>query len=175
MPSASATSSTRRWSPTCCASGTPRASRSTHRCRSSTTATKGTSAKHERNLPLLLEHVRHEPHRVYLWWHLGTVHAVLGQMNQARAAFEHGLQIVREDGLKPANDIVVYCEVAFRPALDGRPVDDLVAEGLGLDPGCQPLRAAALMAARREGRWERVEGLADVLLSALDRAPATAS
>lgn len=96
-------------------------------------------------------------------------------MNQARAAFEHGLQIVREDGLKPANDIVVYCEVAFRPALDGRPVDDLVAEGLGLDPGCQPLRAAALMAARREGRWERVEGLADVLLSALDRAPATAS
>ena len=51
--------------------------------------------KHERNLPLLLEQVRHEPRRVYLWWHLGTVHAGLGQMDQAWAAFEHGLQIVR--------------------------------------------------------------------------------
>jgi hypothetical protein len=60
----------------------------------------------------------------------------------------------------------VYCEVAFRRALDGRPVDDLVAEGPGLDPGCQALRAAALVAARREGRWGRVEELADVLLSA---------
>jgi len=48
-----------------------------------------------RNLPLLLEQVRHEPRRVYLWWHLGTVHAGLGQMDQAWAAFEHGLQIVR--------------------------------------------------------------------------------
>ena len=97
MPSASATSSTTRWSPTCCASGTPRASRSTRsRCRSSTTATKGDQRpKHERNLPLLLEQVRHEPRRVYLWWHLGTVHAGLGQMDQAWAAFEHGLQIVR--------------------------------------------------------------------------------
>jgi hypothetical protein len=51
--------------------------------------------KHERNLPLLLEQVRHEPRRVYLWWHLGTVHAGLGQMDQAWATFEHGLQIVR--------------------------------------------------------------------------------
>jgi hypothetical protein len=73
---------------------------------------------------------------------------------------------VREDGLKSANDIVVYCEVAFRRALAGRPVDDLVAESLGLDPRYQPLRAAALVAAQREGRGERVEELADVLLSA---------
>ena len=122
--------------------------------------------KHERNLPLLLEQVRHEPRRVYLWWHLGTVHAGLGQMDQARAAFEHGLQIVREDGLKSATNIVVYCEVAFRRALDGQPVEDLVAEGLGLDPGCQPLRAAALVAAQHEGRWDRVEELAGVLLAA---------
>ena len=49
----------------------------------------------ERDLPLLLEQVRHEPRRVYLWWHLGTVHAGLGEMDQAWAAFEHGLQIVR--------------------------------------------------------------------------------
>lgn len=38
---------------------------------------------------------------------------------------------------------LLQCEVAFRRALAGRPVDDLVAEGLGLDPRCQPLRAAA--------------------------------
>ena len=47
----------------------------------------------------------------------------------------------------------------------GRPVDNLVAKGLGLDPRCQPLRAAALVAAQHEGRWERVEELAGVLLS----------
>ena len=57
------------------------------------------------------------------------------------------------------------CEVAFRPALAGRPVDHLVAKGLGLDPRCQPLRAAALVAAQHEDRWERVEELAGVLLS----------
>jgi hypothetical protein len=59
----------------------------------------------------------------------------------------------------------LQCEAAFRRALAGRPVDDLVAEGLGLDPRCQPLRAAALVAAQREGRRERVEELAGVLLS----------
>jgi hypothetical protein len=55
---------------------------------------------------------------------------------------------------------LLQCEVAFRRALAGQPVDDL-----GLDPRCQPLRAAALVAAQREGRWERVEDLAGVLLS----------
>lgn len=60
---------------------------------------------------------------------------------------------------------LLQCEVAFRRALVGRPVDDLVAEGLGLDPRCQPLRAAILAAAQREARWERVEELAGVLLS----------
>jgi hypothetical protein len=60
---------------------------------------------------------------------------------------------------------LLQCEVAFRRALAGRPVDDLVAEGLGLDPRCQPLRAAALVAAQGEGRWEREEELAGVLLS----------
>ena len=60
---------------------------------------------------------------------------------------------------------LLQCEVAFRRALAGRPVDDLVAKGLGLDPRCQPLRAAALVAAQHEDRWERVEELAGVLLS----------
>ncbi len=50
---------------------------------------------------------------------------------------------------------LLQCEVAFRRALAGLPVDDLVAKGLGLDPRCQPLRAAALIAAQHEGRWER--------------------
>ena len=60
---------------------------------------------------------------------------------------------------------LLQCEVVFRRTLAGRPVDDLVAKGLGLDPRCQPLRAAALVAAQHEGRWERVEELAGVLLS----------
>ena len=60
---------------------------------------------------------------------------------------------------------LLQCEVALRRALAGRPVDDLVAKGLGLDPRCQPLRAAALVAAQHEGRWARVEELAGVLLS----------
>lgn len=55
---------------------------------------------------------------------------------------------------------LLQCEVAFRRALADRP-----AEGLGLDPRCQPLRAAALVAAQGEGRWERVEELAGVVLS----------
>lgn len=130
--------------------------------------------KHERNLPLLLEQVRHEPRRVYLWWHLGTVHAGLGQMDQAWAAFEHGLQIVRKDGLKSANDIVAYCEVAFRRALDGRPVDDLVAEGLGLDPGCQALRAAPWWPPGARAAGDGWRSWPTSCCQRLDRAPATA-
>ena len=69
---------------------------------------------------------------------------------------------------------LLQCEVAFRRALAGL-VDDLVAEGLGLDPRCQPLRAAALVAAQREGRWEGWRNWPASCCHRLGRAPATAS
>ena len=122
--------------------------------------------KHERNLPLLHAQLVNDPRRVYLWWHLGVVQAALGQNDEAVASWRRGVEIVREDGWKSQTDLLAVCELAFRLAVTGQPVDDLVALGLAYDPECHTLTVVNLVVAVREKRIEDVEDLAERLLAA---------
>ena len=122
--------------------------------------------KHERNLPLLHAQLLNDPRRVYLWWHLGVVQAALGMNDEALASWRHGVEIVREDGWKSQTDLLAVSELAFRLAVTGLPVADLVELGLAYDPECHTLTVVDLIVAVREKRADDVECLAERLLAA---------
>lgn len=74
------------------------------------------------------------PDRVYLWNHIGRIHDELGHHDDAMAAFQQGVELVRRNGLAESVDILVHGSLALyllRRGLDARPVID---EGLALDP-----------------------------------------
>ena len=92
------------------------------------------TAKHHRNLPILLEQVKLAPKRVYLWNHLGRVYEGLGRDDEAEAAFQHGIDIVRTHGLIEAVDILVYGSMSMMLFRKGRDATEIIEEGLRLDP-----------------------------------------
>ena len=98
--------------------------------------------KHERNLPMLLEQVKNSPRRVYLWNHLGRVYNGLGHTADAEAAWQRGLEIVREDGLQESVDILVHGSMALHLIQRGHDATSIIEEGLALDPQHYTLQLA---------------------------------
>jgi len=123
-------------------------------------------AKHERNLPMLLVQVQQSPRRVYLWNHLGRVYDGLGRREEAVAAWEQGLSIVRADGLKEAVDIMVYGSLALHLVHHGKDARALIEEGLALDPEHHTLRLALARNHMERRQWaDAIEPL-EVLVAA---------
>jgi len=110
-------------------------------------------AKHERNLPMLLEQVKAAPRRVYLWNHLGRVHDGLGHPVEAEAAWRHGIDIVRVDGLKEGVDILVYGSLAMFILHHGLDANPVIAEGLALDPEHHTLHLALARQHMADQEW----------------------
>lgn len=111
-------------------------------------------AKHERNLPMLLEQVKAAPRRVYLWNHLGRVHEGLGHRVEAHAAWQEGIDIVRVDGLKEVVDILVYGSMALSLLHRGEDATPFITEGLALDPDHYTLRLALARQHMADQQWQ---------------------
>lgn len=109
--------------------------------------------KHERNLPMLLAQVKHAPRRVYLWNHLGRVYDGLGRASDAEAAWQRGLEIVREDGLREPVDIIVYGSMAVHLVRTGQDATPIIEEGLALDPQHHTLQLALASHLMTVGNW----------------------
>jgi len=91
-------------------------------------------AKHRRNLPILLAEVERNPDRTFLWDHIGRIHAARGDAVSARAAWRHGIDLVRKNGVTVSVDSQVYVDMMFSNARLETPDGDLVAEALTLFP-----------------------------------------
>lgn len=111
-------------------------------------------AKHARNLPILLMQVEAAPRRVYLWNHLGRVYDGLGRTDDAVAAWERGIDVVRADGLKEAVDILVHGSIALHLVNRGHDATAIIEEGLALDPEHHTLYLALAKQHIARGEWE---------------------
>jgi tetratricopeptide (TPR) repeat protein len=110
-------------------------------------------AKHQRNLPMLLEQVRELPRRVYLWDHLGRVHDGLGHPVEAEAAWRQGVDVVRAEGLKESVDILVFGSLAMFLINRGEDASSIIAEGLALDPEHHTLHLALARQHMADREW----------------------
>jgi tetratricopeptide (TPR) repeat protein len=120
--------------------------------------------KHERNLPLLLEQVTRDPNRTYLWDHIGRIHEALGADEEARRAWQKGIDLVRKNGAREAADCLVYFDLMYSNATSGRPDRVLADEARGLFPSdVLVLWAAALDAVGRQASQETIDLIDEML------------
>ena len=100
------------------------------------------TAKHHRNLPLLLRRQEQAPDIVFNWCHLGQVYSGLGQDDLALQALKHGVEAARAS-LRPCPpDGLVFVQLAKQKAnakdatdQDRQQALDLIAEGVTRYPG----------------------------------------
>ena len=91
--------------------------------------------KLDRNLRLLLKQLKHDPERLYLWWHLGTVYRDLGRTAEAEASWRRGIEISESRDEREEEDCLCYVELAklfFERQQDALP---FIERGLALQPG----------------------------------------
>ncbi|HAP77783.1 MAG TPA: hypothetical protein DCR14_17095 [Acidimicrobiaceae bacterium] len=122
--------------------------------------------KHHRNRPLLEQQVIDSPRRVYLWNHLGQVYDGLGMQAEAEAAWRHGVEIVRVDGLKETVDILVYGSLALHLLRNRRSARAVIDEGLALDDDHYTLILADARQRALDGDFEAAVTSIDRLISA---------
>jgi len=126
--------------------------------------------KHERNLPMLLEQVKNAPRRVYLWNHLGRVYDGLGRRADAVAAWQRGLEIVREDGLREPVDVLVYGSMALHLIHIDHDATSIIDEGLALDPQHHTLQLARASQFMANCQWGKALAPLLVLIETDDAA-----
>ena len=122
--------------------------------------------KHLRNLPILETQVQVTPLRVYLWNHMARIYEALGRTDDAVAALDRGIAIVREHGLRELVDIQVYGTKAFHLLYHGQDARQIIDEGLGQRPDFYTLQAADVYQRLRDGDWEGAENAARGLIAA---------
>lgn len=100
------------------------------------------SAKHSRNLPMLLRGLEVDPDRVYLWHDLGCCLRGLGRTEEAERAWQEGIERVHRrtsvQRMRPEYAMPFIDLIASR-AESGDPVDALVEEATALFPDNQAL------------------------------------
>jgi glycosyltransferase involved in cell wall biosynthesis len=96
--------------------------------------------KHRRNLPLLRRQIEAEPDRVFLWSHLGSVLAGLGDDAGAEQAWLGGIAVVRRRGVRRAEDCQPFVDLVRARFERGLPVADLLDEASDRFPGNHLLR-----------------------------------
>lgn len=97
------------------------------------------SAKHSRNLPLLMRAVEDDPDRVYYWWHLGETLAAVGDSEKAETALRTGIETARRTGnrLSRIQAVLAYHRLARLFLEVGEPskAATVLDEGLSTRPG----------------------------------------
>jgi glycosyltransferase involved in cell wall biosynthesis len=121
--------------------------------------------KSERYLRLLARAIESNPGRIYLWWHLGSIHRDLGRIDEAEACWRRGLALARARGPRDGDDCLCHVELIKLELARGGDGAELIAEGRRLRPDhhlLQWLEAKSLM---RRGRF----GDASAISAALAR------
>ncbi|HEX3794256.1 MAG TPA: glycosyltransferase [Acidimicrobiales bacterium] len=121
--------------------------------------------KHERNLPLLMEQIRNDPGRTYLWDHIGRIHHELGHSVEARDAWLKGVELVRRNGAREAADCLVYFDLMLDNASLHHADGDLVAEGRSLFPDNALIEWGCALMSMAGGDFEEVIRSVDRLLA----------
>jgi len=110
------------------------------------------SAKHSRNLPLLMRAVEDDPDRVYYWWHLGETLAAVGDSEKAETALRTGIKTARRTGhhLSRIQAVLAYHRLArlFLEAGEFSKAASVLDEGLATrpdDPALRLLKGRALI------------------------------
>jgi Flp pilus assembly protein TadD len=124
--------------------------------------------KHRRNHPLLLQAVREDPERIYLWHALGECELALGNPAAAEAAWRSGLALVRQRPSRPA-DALIYADLLSLPQARTpgtvQDAQELLAEAArkhGNDPLIRWWRAEQLL---QTGRTDAARELLHALLA----------
>ena len=123
------------------------------------------TAKHHRNLPILQAQVEKTPLRVYLWNHIARIHEALGHHDEAAAATDRGIAIVREHGVQEPVDVQVYGTKAFHLLTHDQDARQIIDEGLALQPDYYTLHAANVYQHLRENDWAGAEKAARGLIA----------
>jgi hypothetical protein len=121
------------------------------------------SHKHPRNLPLLLDAVETTPGRAYYWYHLAETFAALGRVEDAIAAGEQGLRVIRlASSDKEAADVNLVAQLVARLRLEtGGDPSDVIADALQRFPGDHAMRFL-------KARWLLSRGMAMEAVFVLD-------
>jgi glycosyltransferase involved in cell wall biosynthesis len=121
-------------------------------------------AKHERNLPLLQRQIANDPGRTYLWDHIGRIQADLGNEREARASFERGVALVRENGVRDVADAQVYADLIYSNAMNQTPDGALVSEANELFPDNALVRWSCALDSLERKSFAEVEDHVGALL-----------
>jgi tetratricopeptide (TPR) repeat protein len=109
--------------------------------------------KSERYLRLLSRAVEGDPGRVYLWWHLGSVHRDLGRIDEAAACWRRGLALARARGPRDGGDCLCHVELIKLEMARGGDAAELVADGRRLRPDHHLLQWLEGKSLMRRGRF----------------------
>jgi tetratricopeptide (TPR) repeat protein len=90
--------------------------------------------KHRRNLPMLERQVIDVPTRCYLWNHLATVRAALGDVAGAEDAWQRGIDVIRTLGIADRTDVLCFGSYALHLVSRGVDAQDTIDELLELAP-----------------------------------------
>ena len=110
------------------------------------------TAKHARNLPLLIHAVEEDPDRVYYHWHLGETLAAQGESAKAETALRSAIEKARRTGQQRGSfqAVLAYHSLArlFLAADEPAKADAVLDEGLATrpaDPALLLLKGRALV------------------------------
>ena len=92
------------------------------------------TAKHQRNLPLLLAELKVHPEKINLWNHLGRVHEALGRSDLAEQAWRTGIQRLEMSGPLSRFDIQIYASLADFMIARGMDAQAIIDRGRSFDP-----------------------------------------
>jgi tetratricopeptide (TPR) repeat protein len=108
--------------------------------------------KAERYLRLLAHATEEDPERIYLWWHLGTIHRDLGKIDEAEACWRRGLALARVRGPRDGDDCLCHFELIKLELASGGDAAELIAEGRRLRPDNHLLQWFEAKSLMRRGR-----------------------
>jgi glycosyltransferase involved in cell wall biosynthesis len=123
------------------------------------------TAKHRRNLPLLLAELKVHPEKINLWNHLGRVHLALGRPDLAEQAWRTGIERIERVGPLTRFDVHVYGSLADYLIASGRDAQTVLDRGRELDPTFKTFTWLQVRQHMRRGDFEAALAGADELLA----------
>jgi glycosyltransferase involved in cell wall biosynthesis len=121
--------------------------------------------KAERYLRLLAHATEGNPERIYLWWHLGSIHRDLGRIGEAETCWRRGLALARERGPREVDDCICHIELIKLEIASGGDAAELIDEGRRLRPDNHLLQWLDAKSLMRRGRFSD----ASAIFAALSR------
>ena len=91
--------------------------------------------KHQRNLPLLLESLKHDPERIFNWCHLAGVYNALGEKALAERAWAQGVEVARRKSDVKMGHSFPYLGLIGHRMASGVDVRELLEEASRKFPG----------------------------------------